>query len=84
MATFLVEGYQFRSGNLLPGSEDYFGDDNGTTHEANINRTAQAGFTAGRGAGYEPEAIVLRDAMASFLARTLDLLVEEGTAEAKQ
>jgi extracellular elastinolytic metalloproteinase len=83
MAKFLVEGYQFRSGNLLPGSQDYFGDDNGTTHEGNINRSAQAGFTAGRDGGYQPNADVLRDSMASFLARTLDLLVEEGTAQGR-
>jgi hypothetical protein len=83
MAKFLVEAYQFRSGKLLSGSVDYFGDDNGNVHEANINRAAAAGFTAGRGAGYEPTGDVLRDQMASFLARTLDLLVEEGTARAK-
>jgi extracellular elastinolytic metalloproteinase len=83
MATFLVKGYQFRSGILLEGNRDYFGDDNGSVHEDNIDRSAAAGFTAGRGAGYEPGADVLRDAMASFLARTLDLLVEEGTATGK-
>jgi extracellular elastinolytic metalloproteinase len=83
MAKFLVLGYQFRSGILLEGNGDYFADDNGSTHEANINRSAAAGFTAGRGAGYEPGSDVLRDQMASFLARTLDLLVEEGTATAK-
>jgi hypothetical protein len=84
MATFLTNGYQFRSGELLPGSADYFGDDTNTTHEDNINRIAQAGFTAGRGGVYQPNAIVQRDAMASFLTRVLDLLVEEGTTERKQ
>jgi hypothetical protein len=83
MATFLTNGYQFRSGELLPGSADYFGDDSGSVHEDNINRVAQAGFTAGRNGSYEPRAEVKRDAMASFLTRVLDLLVEEGTAEAK-
>ena len=84
MAKFLVGAYHFRSENLLAGSGDYFEDDNGSTHEADINRSAQAGITNGRaGGGYDPGADVLRDQMASFLARTLDLLVEEGTATAK-
>jgi extracellular elastinolytic metalloproteinase len=83
MATFLVKGYEFRSPNELVTQDDYFADDNGNTHEDNINRSAAAGFTAGRGGGYEPRADVLRDAMASFLARTLDLLVGEGTTVPK-
>jgi hypothetical protein len=79
-----VKGYQVRSGNLLSGGGDYFGDDDGSAHEGNINRSAQAGFTGGRGDGFDPAASVNRAAMASFLARTLDLLVEEGTAAVKE
>jgi hypothetical protein len=96
MATFLVNAYHYRNApeghpsgeappGLLAGSGDYFEDDNGTTHEININRSAEGGFTAGApGGGYQEGADVRRDSMASFLARVLDLLVEEGTAEAKQ
>jgi hypothetical protein len=84
MAKFLVEGYEFRSERSLTSAGDYFGDDEGSVHEANINKAATAGFTAGRNGGYDPDASVLRDQMASFLARTLDLLVEEGTTTAKQ
>jgi hypothetical protein len=49
-----------------------------------IDKSGAAGFTNGRpGGGYEPSSAVRRDAMASFLARSLDLLVAEGTTPAK-
>jgi hypothetical protein len=84
MAKFLVEGYEFRSENALTSDGDYFADDEGSVHEANINKSATAGFTSGRNGGYDPGASVLRDQMASFLSRVLDLLVEEGTTPVKQ
>jgi hypothetical protein len=84
MATFLVNAYQYRSGRTITARGDYFGDDRGNTHEAAINKSAEAGFTGGRGSGYEPAAPVLRDQMASFLARVLDLHVVQGTTQAKQ
>lgn len=84
MAKFLVNGYDHRSAELIADRGDYFGDDNGNAFEPFINRSAAAGFTVGRGGGYQPDALVARDAMASFLARVLDLLVEEGTANARQ
>jgi len=81
MATFLVRAYEYRSGKTLATGSNYFPDDNGSVHEVNINKAGRAGFTAGRGDGsYGPRAGVQRDQMASFLARVLDLLVEEGTA----
>jgi hypothetical protein len=84
MAKFLVNGYEHRSAETLADRGDMFGDDNGHPLEPFINRSAAAGFAAGRDGGYEPGAAVGRDAMASFLARVLDLLVEEGTANTKQ
>ena len=85
MAKFLVKGYEYRQRQRRSSrGGDYFADDDGSMHEANINKAATAGFTAGRDGGYEPGAPVLRDQMASFLARTLDLLVEEGTTPPKQ
>jgi hypothetical protein len=84
MATFLVRGYEFRSENELEASGDYFDDDDDNVHEDNINKSAEAGFTNGRDGDYEPVEPVLRDQMASFLARTLDLLVEEGTTSPKE
>jgi hypothetical protein len=79
MATFLVRAYEHVSDDDLSASSDYFSDDDGSTHEDNINKSAEAGFTNGRDGGYQPADVVRRDAMASFLSRALDLLVEEGT-----
>jgi hypothetical protein len=84
MAKFLVAGYDYRSAEVLDQRGDYFADDNGHALEAFINRAAAGGFTAGRDGGYAPGKPVTRDAMASFLARALDLLVEEGTTNTKK
>jgi hypothetical protein len=81
MAKFLVNAYEFSSEFNIETQGDFFDDDNGNIHEDNINKSAAAGFTAGRNGGYDPTASVRRDAMASFLARVLDLLVDEGTTE---
>jgi hypothetical protein len=83
MATFLVNAFEHVSATELRASRDYFADDNGNVHEARINKSADAGFTVGRNGGYDPAAPVQRDAMAAFLARTLDLLVNEGTTPPK-
>ncbi len=84
MAKFLVNGYDHRSAEVLAEQGDWFGDDDGSAFEPFINQSAAAGFAVGRDGRYEPGAPVARDAMASFLTRVLDLLVEEGTANAKQ
>lgn len=63
---------------------DYFVDDSGNNHENNINVLAALGIARGTGNDtdgrllYSPERDVQRDQMASFLARLLDFLVEEG------
>jgi hypothetical protein len=69
MASFLA-----RALKLPATSTDYFDDDTGLSHEANINRIAEAGVTVGCGGGrYCPTGLVTRAQMASFLARALDL-----------
>ena len=69
MASFLA-----RALNLPAATQDYFTDDAGSQHEADINRVAQAGITLGCGSTtYCPLALVKRDQMASFLARALNL-----------
>jgi hypothetical protein len=69
MASFLS-----RALDLPVSATNFFTDDNGNTHEPNINRLAEAGITGGCAASkYCPTAAVRRDAMASFLARALDL-----------
>ena len=63
MATFLV-----RALDLPSTSTDYFTDDDGTTHEANINRLRAAGITNGcTPTKYCPDRPVTRAEMASFL-----------------
>ena len=84
-ATYLVQAYDELARQTdrppLPVAPDAFSDDNDTTHEGNINRAAEAGIAAGTGGdAYAPLVAVRRDQMASFVTRTLDLLVENGMA----
>ena len=69
MASFIARGFE------LPATkQDFFPDDEGNTHEANINRVAAAGIAAGLEDGtYDPEGLVTRAQMASFLARAMGL-----------
>jgi hypothetical protein len=81
MATFLARAHAHRTGERLLVPADYFSDDDGTAHEPSTNATAAVGLTGGTGGGrYAPAAPVRRDAMASFLARLLDLWEEQGHA----
>ncbi len=69
MASFIA-----RALGLPATSTDYFDDDDGNKHESNINRVAAAGITFGCGERrYCPSGIVLRDQMASFIARARNL-----------
>jgi len=69
MAAFLV-----RALDLPATNTDFFTDDEGRALEDAVNRLAKAGITNGCGPGrFCPRAIVLREQMASFLARALDL-----------
>jgi hypothetical protein len=80
MATFLVRAHDVVSATPLPAGTDSFGDDDGNSHEANVNKVAAAGLAGGTSPGvYAPGAGVQRGQMASFLARSLDLLVASGT-----
>ena len=69
MAAFVA-----RAMGLPRATKDYFDDDEGSTHEADINRLARAGLTSGCGKDrYCPGRSVTRGQLASFLARVLDL-----------
>lgn len=83
MATFLVRAAD-ETGVALERSRDVFGDDEAfAAHEVNIDKAAVAGLTGGRADGtYGPRLVVRRGQMASFLARLLDLLVDEDVATA--
>jgi Tol biopolymer transport system component len=75
VATFLA-----RALDLPDATEDYFADDDGTTHEDDINRLAEAGLTTGCGDGtYCPQFLLKRGQIASFIARALEL--PEATAD---
>lgn len=77
MATFLVRTYEYLTGETLTASKDYFTDDEGSPHEGNINKVAEAGFASGLGGGkYGPTIAVRRDQMATFIARTINRAVD--------
>ncbi|MGD2102209.1 MAG: hypothetical protein PVG83_08210 [Acidimicrobiia bacterium] len=66
-----------RALDLPSTGTDYFGDDNGSTFEGDINAIAAAGITLGcnppANTRYCPDARVYRGAMAAFLRRALSL-----------
>lgn len=71
MASFLARAF-----NLPAATTDYFPDDNGNIHEANINKIAAAGITVGctvGGTAYCPNAKVTRAEMATFIVRAMGL-----------
>ena len=81
MATFLVRALEYRVGATLPAGPDHFFDDAGSVHVTNIDKAAEAGIASGyAGGSYRPSGNVGRDQMASFLARALDKLVDDGVA----
>jgi len=71
MASFLVRAFAIPAAGV-----DYFPDDNGNTHEANINalREAEITFGCGDGTNYCPNDLVSRAQMASFIARVMGLV----------
>ena len=69
MASFIARGFE-----LPATTQDFFPDDEGNTHEDNINRLAAAGITEGLEDGtYDPAGVVTRAQMGSFLARAMEL-----------
>ena len=72
MATMLANGL-----DLAPAAKDYFTDDDGSPHEANINAVAAAGITLGcnppENTWFCEQQTLTRQEMASFFTRALDL-----------
>ena len=69
MASFLARAFA-----LPAASRDYFTDDEGLSHENNINRLAESGITLGCSeTRFCPQGTVSRGQMASFLDRALGL-----------
>lgn len=78
MAALLVRAYEHVGGEL-PAGDDAFGDDDGSVHEADIDKAAAAGFTSGVSAQtFDPGGIVTRGQMASFLTNVLDRFFVDG------
>jgi hypothetical protein len=69
LATFLA-----RSLALPAPASDYFADDNGSPHEADINALAEAGITSGCASGlFCPAQLLSRQELAGLLVHALDL-----------
>jgi beta-lactamase superfamily II metal-dependent hydrolase len=78
MASFIARLIDRASGHLPDSGGDHFGDDNGSTHERNINRLAAAGIVGGKATGvYDPSANVTRAQMAAFLTRAYDYRAQQ-------
>ncbi|MTV27299.1 CHRD domain-containing protein [Nitriliruptoraceae bacterium ZYF776] len=85
MARFIAGSLSFlddgngTNGSAPPASSvDAFGDDDGSVFEADIDALAAQGIVSGFADGtYRPSAGVLRDQMASFIARGYDYAVAE-------
>ena len=68
-----MASFMSRALGLGAATTDFFTDDDGTLHEANINRFAGAGVTGGCASlRYCPNGTVTRGQMAAFLHRALD------------
>lgn len=86
MASFIRRGLSYiATGDARPettpaaSSQDFFRDDDGSVHEANINSLTAAGIVQGFGDGtYRPGNSVFRDQMASFVMRSFAFIVDEG------
>ncbi|MEY2464629.1 MAG: hypothetical protein QOH64_2767, partial [Acidimicrobiaceae bacterium] len=79
MASFINNAIEFLTGTRYSSTTDFFDDDNGDVHEANINGLAGAGIVSGTGGGlYSPANPVLRDSMGSFIIRTAAKLNADG------
>ncbi|HWG95158.1 MAG TPA: S-layer homology domain-containing protein [Mycobacteriales bacterium] len=86
MAAFLVRVHDHRARQggrpPLPPGDDAFPDDDASPLAPQIDAAAAAGVAGGYADGtYRPGLPVARDQMAGFLARVLDLVVEQGLAQ---
>lgn len=83
MASLMVRAVEHRLNLVLAAPEsDSFADDNGNVHEASINKSSWARVVVGLGDGrYDPNGVVVRDQVASFAIRALDLVVSRPSWE---
>ena len=83
LASALVRVLQY-SGWYSEADRDYFDDDDGSVHEANINNLRSAGVVRGVGRRFDPDAPVRRDQMASFTVAAYELMMQRPLEEAAQ
>jgi hypothetical protein len=70
MATFINRSEEFVTGSPYATTQDFFTDDEGNTHEDNVNAVASVGIAQGKSANtYGPDDPVTREQMASFIIR---------------
>ena len=72
MATFLARLVAEGGVDLPADAPDAFPDDEGNTHEANIDALAALGIVEGRDGAFDPAGRVTRAQMASFIARAVE------------
>jgi acyl-homoserine-lactone acylase len=83
MASFVVRALDHiddgaLDGSFPPAGRDAFGDDDGSTHEAAIDKLAALGVVQGfRDGTFRPGAPVTRDQVATFLVRAYDVVLGE-------
>jgi hypothetical protein len=83
MASFINRGHTLLTASPLATSSNYFTDDEGDPHEANINGIASEGIAVGDGVHtYGPALDINRGQMAAFLVRHLAVLEEAGAITA--
>lgn len=81
LASLLARAYQAIAGSALPAGPDAFTDDNGSSHEADINAVAAAGWVNGVGGGkFAPSENATRGQFSSMITRMLSTLVGDGQA----
>lgn len=84
MASFIARAIEHVLDDELPRAEGLFDDLAGNVHAESIEKLATAGIVEGRDGAYGPGEPTTRAQMASFLARTLDYLVNTGVLVAMQ
>lgn len=82
MARWTARSLEY-AGLTLDSSTDWYGDDDGHVDESHINAITAKGIVTGRSDGtYGPDAQLSRAQMATFVARTIDALLDGDAAPA--
>jgi hypothetical protein len=77
MASFIARSIERVTGEELPRGDGF--DDVSGAHEENIEKLQGINIVGGKGDGtYDPDGVTTRAQMASFIARSLSYLIEQG------